>query len=225
MFYSMESPATAKSVAVIVAHPDDETLWLGGTILSHPSWHWFILSLCRGSDQDRCPRFFQALKALGAEGKMNDLDDGPEQIPLAKSEIEAAILSSLPNLDFDLIISHNPAGEYTRHHRHEEIGEAVITLWHTGRIQADELWTFAYEDGDKRYFPQPIQKAHSYQVLSEDVWRRKYSIITEIYGFQKGGFEAETTPRAEAFWRFDNSTIAQQWLTKKVFQHESSIVV
>src|SRR5436190_16883849 len=100
MFYSMESPATAKSVAVIVAHPDDETLWLGGTILSHPSWHWFILSLCRGSDQDRCPRFFQALKALGAEGKMNDLDDGPEQIPLAKSEIEAAILSSLPKLDF-----------------------------------------------------------------------------------------------------------------------------
>jgi LmbE family N-acetylglucosaminyl deacetylase len=31
-----------KSVAVIIAHPDDETLWAGGIILSHPSWLWFI---------------------------------------------------------------------------------------------------------------------------------------------------------------------------------------
>ena len=42
-----------KAVAVIVAHPDDETLWAGGTILSHPSWQWFIVCLCRGSDKDR----------------------------------------------------------------------------------------------------------------------------------------------------------------------------
>ena len=25
---------------MIVAHPDDETLWAGGTILKHPEWHW-----------------------------------------------------------------------------------------------------------------------------------------------------------------------------------------
>ena len=42
----------SKSVAVIVAHPDDETLWAGGTILNHPSWHWFVACLCRGNDQD-----------------------------------------------------------------------------------------------------------------------------------------------------------------------------
>jgi len=215
----------AKSVAVVVAHPDDETLWAGGTILRQPASRWFILSLCRGSDPDRAPKFFQAVNALRAEGKMTDLDDGPKQIPLAKSEIQDAILSSLPGADFDLIISHSPAGEYTRHLRHEEIGEAVITLWHAGRIRADALWTFAYEDGGRSYFPRPIRKAHYYQVLPDDIWQRKYSIITETYGFQKGSFEAETTPRAEAFWQFADSTIAQQWLMKKVFQHESSITV
>jgi LmbE family N-acetylglucosaminyl deacetylase len=35
-----------KSIAVIVAHPDDETLWAGGTILEHPSNDWFIVCLC-----------------------------------------------------------------------------------------------------------------------------------------------------------------------------------
>ena len=71
-----------KSVAVIVAHPDDETLWAGGTILSHPEWKWFIVCLCRGNDEDRSFRFKKALKILKSEGIMGDLDDGPEQKPL-----------------------------------------------------------------------------------------------------------------------------------------------
>ncbi len=210
-----------KSAAVIVAHPDDEILWAGGTILSQPSWHWFILSLCRGSDPDRAPRFFKALKNLGAAGKMEDLDDGPEQIPLEKNEIEAAIMRSLPPNRFDLVITHSPAGEYTRHRRHEETGAAVISLWHTGKIQIEELWMFAYEDGNKQYLPQPIMSAHIYQEIPGDLWEQKYDLITRTYGFNENGFEARTTPRAEAFWRFTDAKEAQQWLTDKVFQNES----
>lgn len=213
------------SVAVIVAHPDDETLWAGGTILSQPAWHWYVLSLCRGSDPDRRPRFFHALRVFGAEGAMCDLDDGPEQTPLKEDEIRKAILQALPRHSFDLVISHSPAGEYTRHRRHEEIGEAVISLWHRGEIQTAELWTFAYEDGNRRYRPQAILSAHIYQTLPDDIWKRKYDLITNTYGFQTNGFEAETTPRAEAFWRFIDSNDAQKWLMEKRFQYESSIVI
>ena len=60
---------------------------------------------------------------------------------------------------FDLIITHNPTGEYTRHIRHEEVSKAVIKLWHAGKISAGELWTFAYEDGNKKYYPKPVRKA------------------------------------------------------------------
>ena len=208
--------------AVIVAHPDDETLWAGGTILSQPDWNWFIVTLCRASDADRAPKFFRALKALGADGKMSDLDDGPEQKPLAEDEIQDAILQLLPQKHFDLIVSHSPAGEYTRHRRHEEIGKAVITLWYLEKISASELWVFAYEDGDKQYLPRPIKTAHIYQALPENIWQKKYGIITSTYGFETNGFEAETTPRAEAFWKFTNSMDARQWLEKKVFHYESS---
>jgi LmbE family N-acetylglucosaminyl deacetylase len=210
-----------KSVAVIVAHPDDETLWAGGTILSQSSWGWFILSLCRGNDPDRAPKFYHALQILNADGTMSDLDDGPEQTPLDAKQVQEDILRRLPSKRFDLILSHSPAGEYTRHRRHEEIGQAVISLWQTSKLQADELWTFAYEDGGKRYLPQPIPSAHIYQKLADEVWQKKYELITTTYGFPKGGFEAETTPRAEAFWRFTDPTKAQYWLTNEVFQHES----
>jgi LmbE family N-acetylglucosaminyl deacetylase len=214
-----------KSVAVIVAHPDDETLWSGGTILSQPSWRCFIITLCRAGDMDRAPKFRRALQAFAAEGTMGDVDDGPEQVPLDAQELEATILRLLPQTHFDLIISHNPAGEYTRHRRHEEIGKAVITLWHAEKLSTPELWLFAYEDGGKQYLPRPIKTATVYHVLPEAIWHKKYNIIREIYGFQEKGFEAETTPRAEAFWRFVHSTDAQQWLEEKVFWHESSTSV
>jgi LmbE family N-acetylglucosaminyl deacetylase len=214
-----------KQAAVIVAHPDDETLWAGGTILRQFTWNWFIATLCRASDRDRAPKFFQALNALGADGNMSDLDDGPEQKPLTENEIQQTILQLLPEKHYDLIVSHNPAGEYTRHVRHEETGKAVITLWHLGKISANELWIFAYEDGGKQYLPGPIKTAHIYHVLPEKIWQKKYSIITSIYGFEKNGFEAETTPRAEAFWKFTNSLDARHWLDNKVFHHESSIAI
>lgn len=215
----------SKTVAVIVAHPDDETLWAGGTILSQPSWRCFIVSLCRASDADRAPKFYQVIKTVGAEGAMGDLDDGPGQHPLAEDELQRTILNVLPGRRFDLIISHNPAGEYTRHLRHEEIGRAVITLWDEEKLFTDELWTFAYEDGGKQYLPQPIKNATLYHSLPEDIWQKKYSLITQTYGFEETSFEAKTTPRAEAFWRFRNSAHARHWLQNEVFQHESSTFV
>lgn len=204
-----------QAVVVIVAHPDDETLWTGGTILSQPSWNWFIITLCRASDRDRAPKFFQALEALGVEGRIGDLDDSPEQKPLAADEVQGAILRLLPQKHFDLVVSHNPAGEYTRHLRHEEIGRAVIMLWHAGKISATELWAFAYEDGGRQYLPRPIKTADIYHILPERIWRRKYRIITTTYGFEENGFEAKATPRAEAFWQFTDSMDARQWLDKE----------
>jgi LmbE family N-acetylglucosaminyl deacetylase len=197
---------------VIVAHPDDETLWAGGTILSHPDWTWWIVTLCRASDADRAPRFRRALDELGARGSMADLEDGPEQRPLEAGSAEAAILRLVSSQRFDLVISHDRAGEYTRHRRHEETARAVVGLWHAGKLDAAELWTFAYEDGGKTYLPHPIATAPIYMTLPEHVWRRKYDLITEVYGFHPNTFEARTTPRAEAFWRFTSPAEAVAWL-------------
>ena len=188
-----------ENVLLIVAHPDDETLWAGGTILSHPDWKCFVISICRKQDANRAFRFFEVLKQLKAEGIMADLDDGPKQIPLDKKELETTILSLIPDVSYDLLITHNPDGEYTRHLRHEEIGQEVIRLWKDDQIKADQLWTFAYEDGGKIFYPRPMEDVDFHLVLSTKIWQQKYQLITESYGFEPTSWEAKTCPKEEAF--------------------------
>ena len=201
-----------KTVAIIVAHPDDETLWAGGTILSNPGWSCFIASLCRRDDPDRAPKFERVLKVLGAAGVMGDMDDGPEQIPLNEQVVQNAILDLLPLTHFDLIITHSPYGEYTRHRRHEEIGRAVINLWHSDRLSSAEVWAFAFEDHQRQYNPVTIETAPIFYSLPHEVWEKKYSIVTNIYGFTQESWEAQTTPKEEAFWQFSVPGDAYNWL-------------
>lgn len=199
-------------VAVIVAHPDDETLWCGGTLLGNPFWRVSVLSLCRASDPDRAPKFFEAMNRLGAEGRMGDLDDSSLQPPLDEKTVQETILSLLPYRCYDMIITHHPNGEYTRHLRHEEVSRSVINLWYSGEIHTETFRAFAYEDGGKRYLPRAMESASVYKILSNQIWKTKYSIITETYGFEASSFEATTTPKAEAFWQFDNANSARKWL-------------
>lgn len=186
--------------AVIVAHPDDETLWAGGLMLMHPDVEWTVVTICRKSDPDRAPKFFKALEKLNATGLMADLDDGPEQRPLNHAEVRKTIRMLLPSERFDLMITHGSSGEYTRHLRHEETAKAVLALWKEDRLLAEQLWTFAYEDGGCRYLPRAVEQADLSIELADEIWQKKYNIITNIYGFSQNSWEARTTPRQEAFW-------------------------
>jgi len=201
-----------KKVAVIVAHPDDETLWAGGTIVSHNDWDCYIVSLCRANDLDRSKKFYKALQLLNAKGIMGNLNDGPKQLPLKQDVVEKWILKLLTKEHFDIIITHNPVGEYTRNLRHEEVGKAVINLWNNGSIATSQLWVFAYEDGNKKYYPKPVENANFFIQLSKDLWAKKYNIIAKIYGFDPKSWEAETTPDSEAFWQFALASKAKKWL-------------
>ncbi|MFD2146183.1 PIG-L family deacetylase [Mucilaginibacter antarcticus] len=201
-----------KKVAIIVAHPDDETLWAGGTILNHPEWECFIVTLCRKSDPDRAPKFHRVLKEFNANGDMGDLDDGAEQIPLAARQVQLELLQLLPATDFNLILTHNPHGEYTTHIRHQEVSQAVINLWYNSAIVTAELWVFAYEDQNRHYFPKTVPAADLHFSLALKIWKHKYDIITKLYGFNKDSWEAQTTPKEEAFWQFSDPKIAFKWL-------------
>ena len=194
-----------KKCAVIVAHPDDETLWSGGTILMNPESEWTVVTLCRKSDPDRAPRFFRAIEKLNATGAMGDLDDGPDQRPLSRRQVQHEILQNLPSNRYDLIITHGLNGEYTRHLRHEETAQAVMALWKTDRLSAAQIWRFAYEDNGRKYLPRAVEDADMHIRLPEEIWQRKYDIITDVYGFSPDSFEAGTTPRKEAFWCFKSS--------------------
>jgi len=209
------------TVCVIVAHPDDETLWAGGTILMHPKWDCKVFSLCRASDPDRAPKFQQALLRLGVSGDMADFDDSPGQIPLFESEVQQAILDYTGNCDFDLILSHGPWGEYTRHKRHEEVSKAVLTLWHNGSLSAKRMGLFAYTDDDKTHLPLPETDAHYKIPLPPLILKDKQNIITEIYGFTPNSWEARSTPKEEAFWIFNSQVEVNKWFKERMTDSEN----
>ena len=147
-----------REVAVVVAHPDDETLWVGGTLLMERDWNCRILGLCRAGDSDRAPKFQKAIACFNGAGELRDCDDGPEQRPLPPAEMFRVIGRWAASFSFDLVITHGPKGEYTRHRRHEEVFRAVFDLWRTGTIVSKSLWLFAYEDGHGSYLPRANRK-------------------------------------------------------------------
>jgi hypothetical protein len=221
---------------VIVAHPDDETLWAGGTILMHPESEWTVVTLCRKSDPDRSPKFFRALEQFNATGAMGNLDDGPEQTPLDERKTQNTIIQLLAEDrtlgcdsshqkmvngakyrtlhttkdEFDLIMTHGLQGEYTRHLRHEETAKSVLKLWQSGQLPAKEIWMFAYEDGGRKYLPKPVDNPDILVNLPGEIWQKKYDIITQIYGFEPDSFEAKTVPRQEAFRCFKKASMPKQ---------------
>jgi LmbE family N-acetylglucosaminyl deacetylase len=206
------SPPTA---AIIVAHPDDETLWAGGFVLEHAEWDWFIGTLCRASDPDRAPKFARVLERLHARGGMLDMEDGPEQRPLPALDVQRQVLGLLPAIHYDMLLTHGPQGEYTWHRRHVEVCQAVVALWRAGQISVDALWLFAYEDGERQYLPRAVRNAHVYRPLPQEVWQTKFDLITQVYGFHPESWEARTTPRVEAFWCFESPRLLERWLREK----------
>lgn len=204
------------NAALIVAHPDDETLWAAGTVLLHQEAKWTVITMCRKNDPDRASKFFSAMRWLNATGIMGDLDDRPEQSPLFDKTVQDNVLLLLPAQKFDLIITHSPYGEYTRHIRHEETSRAVTALWEGGKLITKVLWMFAYEDGNRTYLPRAIRTAHRFDILPERIWEKKYRIITHVYGFSPDSFEARATPRKEAFWCFETHREFKQWYKEGV---------
>lgn len=198
-------PGSRQRAAVVVAHPDDETLWCGGYILAHPEIDWRIVTLCRASDSDRAPKFRLVLEQLGAMGEMADLDDEPDQMPLPIEQIEETITRLLAGCSYRLILTHGPMGEYTRHRRHEECCRSVVELWRSGSIATARLWLFAYEDGGQAYLPRVRADADRRDMLPENVWLEKRRLIRDVYGYGPESWEARATPREEGFWCFDSA--------------------
>lgn len=184
----------------MVAHPDDESIWVGGTILRHKDWQWHLLVLCRGDDADREPRFRRAASELGVTGCISDLDDSsPALAPLSEdlTEIKDRV-RSLPEHSFDLIFTHGPAGEYTYHPRHAQTHQAISQMVANGELTGT-LVTFAYEDGDGAYRPRPAADANVFVELNSDELARKRHILWGIYSFGPGSIEFDSAGQVEAF--------------------------
>ncbi len=193
-----------KKALVIVAHPDDETIWMGGTILQKKEWDWKILSLCRANDKDRAPKFAKVCKLLNAKGIIANLDDEILE-KLKISEIQKLIKEKIKNEKFDFIFTHGKNGEYG-HIRHKEIHLAVKKMHKNKELKSEKLFFFSYISGkqsaphDKNLkIPVANTKADLIVSLSAELLLEKRRIIEKIYEFKHPIFETLACGNLEAF--------------------------
>ncbi|MBI2035169.1 MAG: PIG-L family deacetylase [Candidatus Liptonbacteria bacterium] len=184
---------------VVVAHPDDETIWMGGTMQKNANVEWTIFSLCRSDDKDRAPRFRSVVKIYKANGIISDLEDEGrlglmESIP----EIEKRLISKLMAKNFDYIFTHGKNGEYG-HERHKGVYLAVKNLLRVHKLQAKKFYTFAYEIHKSDQYAIPQKRADFDIKLSDRVYKNKLNLIQNIYGFNPDSFESKSCSKIEKF--------------------------
>ena len=185
---------------IIVAHPDDETIWAGGLVLSHPDWDWTVLSLCRAGDTDRRPKFFAVCERLGAHGIIYDLDDNPEPSPIEPGrDIGQPILKALGETEWDLCITHGKNGEYG-HTRHKQVHAEVVGLVESGRLNCKELWTFAYESDARKKTCRPADWSNKLIAVTKQNLAEKKRIVRQVYGFKRRSFENRVCVSPESFF-------------------------
>jgi LmbE family N-acetylglucosaminyl deacetylase len=183
----------------VVAHPDDETIWMGGTILKNKDWDWTILSLCRKEDPDRMPKFQKVCEFYKAKGIISDLEDeniAPIEIP----ELMQKIISNLPQKEYDYIFTHGENGEYG-HQRHKEIHKAVKKLVDSKELNCNKLLTFSYDvpDHEKSEITEPVLESDVVTKLTQKELSVKKEIVNEIYKYPEGGPEMLYCNKIEAF--------------------------
>ena len=96
---------------VIVAHPDDETLWAGATIAALPGTG--VLCLTNRGERTRRRAFMAAMKAVGARAVITDVPDRRDApITAADDALMRQLIRQSASRDQARVITHAPEGEY-----------------------------------------------------------------------------------------------------------------
>lgn len=184
-----------KKVLVIVAHPDDETVWMGGFLIQNKNnWNTTIISLCRRDDKDRAPKFRKVCKFYKARSFISDLEDDKLN-DIRLDEITKRI-KKFAEKNYDYIFTHGKNGEYG-HKRHIDVNAAVQQMIEANDLSAKKIFYFAYAKKGETCFAK--QNSDKFIKLNASQLKLKKKIIQETYGFNKYGFEEHCCRDTEAF--------------------------
>ncbi|NCN26755.1 PIG-L family deacetylase [bacterium] len=160
---------------IVVAHPDDETLFMGGLILSRREFVWDVICTTDadgdGRGDERWEEFQKACEVLGANplGFLGFPDVFDQRLNV--SELKQEIFEKLQG--YDSVYTHGPLGEYGHPH-HQDTSIAV----HEAALERNmQAWSVAYNS-----------KPDDVVVLSKETYAVKLKTLVGIYGQETSRF-------------------------------------
>lgn len=164
------------NAAIIVAHPDDETIFCGGTLLNYPKWNWHIVCLTWNIvDDPRGTQFQRAMDMYKSYGVnissfqcMGKIDQSLSQ---GENQNWKISISNL-NLSPTIVLTHNVEGEYGHPH-HKAVNRICNELF-------ANVWEFICP-GATNVAPQPFKANIATIPLSRDVLNKKVEVYNRSY--------------------------------------------
>ena len=172
--------------AIVIAHPDDETVWMGGTVLSKCDWQWKLLIATHEANDARGTELVSAVNLYKTQygvGKidyefihiMADTQDANAIDPAKTDES----LNSVALSSYDIVFTHNTDGEDC-HINHVVLGR----YFRNKRKEGANIWHFVCP---------AIQNPRAKQVgefteavfLSEETLKKKYNVFQAAYVSQE----------------------------------------
>jgi hypothetical protein len=171
--------------AIFTAHPDDETIWMGGTILLRKDWKWRIFVATHSAEDERGIELQKAVNEYKIQSGNQQIDYNFIDVMQDTQEEDRIIIDSVTNKlnnielsDFDIIFTHNVDGEYD-HINHKILG----TYFKNKRKDGLNIWHFfcpAIQNPRKKEVGEHIESIF----LNPTIMAKKISVFQCAYTSQ-----------------------------------------
>ena len=188
---------------MIVAHPDDETLWGGAHLLEDD---YLVVCITCGPNKTRAKEFVKVMNKTDDQYVMLGYPDKVLGQRSTWKEEEKQIYSDLNRIialkDWDLIVTHNKEGEYG--HQHHKITNRIVTNIYNDFNVDSPLYFFG-----KYYTKNKMKNLEDKPPrISDESYDVKVNELIEIYKSQS--FIKEMFPQMFPYedWTFYDNTVA-----------------
>ncbi len=153
---------------MVVAHPDDEALWGGLSLLDG---NWYVLCLTGGDNKTRHLEFEEVMRLTKSDYKILDFPDG-RKIKFDEKKLDKELEDIIKLKTWGKILTHGSGGEYG-HRQHIQVHNAIKKI--TAKLNLD-LHVFDV-DGAEMSNTDWLRKAELLKVYKSQVkvcWKKKF---------------------------------------------------